>query len=344
MRIHPPRVLRLLRRQNISIMPHELGQRLQVRHCHRPRFRHRGLRRQLIPTCFSIPTLPPLPLPRQQRSTGAWCGCSAPSPIRTCLLPDTRAFSSEPLPTPRRRAMPSPSAPSWNSACSGWTKTARSRTFRDQATYMDVAPEGRCENVRRKICLTLERMAFSRNPPTTRKASAGNRVDFRHSDPPCPPRTTPLPSSPSSKTIAAERAVARTFPQTSGGTPRRISHHYVRSGGAESAHTPGDGRDSGQDHGHDPIPQPPPGSPTAAWAHTKRRSTFRGRATTAPSSFAFLPPPASTGASSCAAPTAPPTHILPLRCSSGRDFPESRTTLLSRKPATSISTRRIPEM
>ena len=29
----------------------------------------------------------------------------------------------------------------------------------DQATYMDVAPGDRCENVRREICLTLEQMA-----------------------------------------------------------------------------------------------------------------------------------------------------------------------------------------
>ena len=30
----------------------------------------------------------------------------------------------------------------------------------DQATYMDVSPDDKCENVRREICLTLERMGI----------------------------------------------------------------------------------------------------------------------------------------------------------------------------------------
>lgn len=45
----------------------------------------------------------------------------------------------------------------------------------DHATYMDVAPEDKCENVRREICLTLERWASGLNPPTTRKVPGRTR-------------------------------------------------------------------------------------------------------------------------------------------------------------------------
>ena len=85
------------------------------------------------PTCFSIPTPATIvPAAMAAGARRAWCGCSA-----TITHPDGTPFdprhpghcSSRPLPTPRRRATPSPSAPSWNSICSGWTKTARSRTF-----------------------------------------------------------------------------------------------------------------------------------------------------------------------------------------------------------------------
>ena len=209
----------------------------------------------------------------------------------------------------------------------------------DQATYMDVAPEDRCENVRREICLTLERMGIQPESSHHEEGPGQNEVDFRYSD--------PLSAADNAvtfltvvKTIAARNGLYADFsPRPLEGRPGSGFHINMSvQGGAEALMHRAMGGIL------DKITDMTLFLNPTVLAHTKRRSTFRGRATTAPSSFAFLPPPASTGASSCAAPTAPPTHILPLRCSSGRDFPESRTTLLSRKPATSISTRRIPEM
>ena len=53
----------------------------------------------------------------------------------------------------------------------------------DQATYMDVAPEDRCENVRREICLTLERMGIQPESSHHEEGPGQNEVDFRYSDP-----------------------------------------------------------------------------------------------------------------------------------------------------------------
>lgn len=52
----------------------------------------------------------------------------------------------------------------------------------DQATYMDVAPEDKCENVRREICLTLERMGIQPESSHHEEGPGQNEVDFRYSD------------------------------------------------------------------------------------------------------------------------------------------------------------------
>lgn len=53
----------------------------------------------------------------------------------------------------------------------------------DNAGYMDIAPEDKGENVRREICLTLERMGI-RPESSHHKAGPGqNEIDFRYSDP-----------------------------------------------------------------------------------------------------------------------------------------------------------------
>ena len=53
----------------------------------------------------------------------------------------------------------------------------------DQATYMDVAPEDRCENVRREICLMLERMGICPESSHHESGPGQNEIDFRYSDP-----------------------------------------------------------------------------------------------------------------------------------------------------------------
>ena len=53
----------------------------------------------------------------------------------------------------------------------------------DQATYMDVEPEDKCENIRREICLTLERMGIQPESSHHEEGPGQNEVDFRYSDP-----------------------------------------------------------------------------------------------------------------------------------------------------------------
>ena len=52
----------------------------------------------------------------------------------------------------------------------------------DNATYMDVAPEDKCENVRREICLTLERMGIQPESSHHEEGPGQNEIDFRYSD------------------------------------------------------------------------------------------------------------------------------------------------------------------
>lgn len=53
----------------------------------------------------------------------------------------------------------------------------------DLAGYMDVAPEDRGENVRREICLTLERMGIIPESSHHESGPGQNEIDFRYSDP-----------------------------------------------------------------------------------------------------------------------------------------------------------------
>ena len=52
----------------------------------------------------------------------------------------------------------------------------------DHATYMDVAPDDKCENVRREICLTLERMGIQPESSHHEQGPGQNEIDFRYSD------------------------------------------------------------------------------------------------------------------------------------------------------------------
>ncbi|MCI7019612.1 MAG: glutamine synthetase family protein [Clostridiales bacterium] len=52
----------------------------------------------------------------------------------------------------------------------------------DQATYMDVSPEDKCENVRREVCLTLEQMGIRPESSHHEQGPGQNEIDFRYSD------------------------------------------------------------------------------------------------------------------------------------------------------------------
>lgn len=53
----------------------------------------------------------------------------------------------------------------------------------DQASYMDIAPEDRGENIRREICLTLEQMGIQPESSHHEEGPGQNEIDFRYSDP-----------------------------------------------------------------------------------------------------------------------------------------------------------------
>ena len=52
----------------------------------------------------------------------------------------------------------------------------------DQASYMDVAPDDKCENVRREICLILEQMGIRPESSHHEEGPGQNEIDFRYSD------------------------------------------------------------------------------------------------------------------------------------------------------------------
>lgn len=53
----------------------------------------------------------------------------------------------------------------------------------DNATYMDIAPSDRGENVRREICLNLEQMGIQPESSHHEEGPGQNEIDFRFSDP-----------------------------------------------------------------------------------------------------------------------------------------------------------------
>ena len=52
----------------------------------------------------------------------------------------------------------------------------------DSASYMDIAPDDKCENVRREICLQLEQMGISPESSHHEEGPGQNEIDFRYSD------------------------------------------------------------------------------------------------------------------------------------------------------------------
>ena len=53
----------------------------------------------------------------------------------------------------------------------------------DNAGYMDIAPDDKGENIRREICLTLERMGIYPESSHHEEGPGQNEIDFIHSDP-----------------------------------------------------------------------------------------------------------------------------------------------------------------
>ena len=53
----------------------------------------------------------------------------------------------------------------------------------DNASYMDIAPEDKGENVRREICLTLEKMGIIPETSHHEEGPGQNEIDFKFSDP-----------------------------------------------------------------------------------------------------------------------------------------------------------------
>lgn len=51
----------------------------------------------------------------------------------------------------------------------------------DNAGYMDIAPEDKCENIRREVCLTLEQMGIRSESSHHEEGPGQNEIDFRYS-------------------------------------------------------------------------------------------------------------------------------------------------------------------
>ncbi|MBR5965474.1 MAG: glutamine synthetase [Treponema sp.] len=52
----------------------------------------------------------------------------------------------------------------------------------DNASYMDIAPEDKGENIRREICFTLEQMGIQPEASHHEEGPGQNEIDFRHAD------------------------------------------------------------------------------------------------------------------------------------------------------------------
>ena len=77
----------------------------------------------------------------------------------------------------------------------------------DNATYMDIAPEDRGENIRREICLTLEQMGIRPEGSHHEEGPGQNEIDFRYSDP-----LTAADNSPKIHSKPAVPAIKQTVP------------------------------------------------------------------------------------------------------------------------------------
>lgn len=62
-------------------------------------------------------------------------------------------------------------------------KGEATKTPYDNASYMDIAPEDRGENIRREVCLTLEQMGIHPESSHHEEGPGQNEIDFRYSDP-----------------------------------------------------------------------------------------------------------------------------------------------------------------
>lgn len=57
------------------------------------------------------------------------------------------------------------------------------KTPYDNASYMDISPEDKGENIRREVCLTLEQMGILPESSHHEEGQGQNEIDFRYSDP-----------------------------------------------------------------------------------------------------------------------------------------------------------------
>ena len=88
----------------------------------------------------------------------------------------------------------------------------------DQAGYMDVAPDDKGENIRREICLTLERMGITPESSHHESGPGQNEIDFRYADP-LSAADYAITFRSAVKTIAGLNGLCADF------SPRPLKHH-----------------------------------------------------------------------------------------------------------------------
>ena len=174
------------------------------------------------------------------------------------------------------------------------------KTPHDNASYMDIAPLDKGENVRRQICLTLEEMNLRPEASHHETGPGQNEIDFAYDS-----------AVTAADNLITFRGVVKTMASVNGLYASFLPKIYRDHPGNGlhinlSLFQNGENVFHGEGDGHSPV------------ACTKRRATSHGATRTAPSSSAFLRRTASTTAWSCALRIRVPIRTSPSPCSSAQ--------------------------
>lgn len=126
----------------------------------------------------------------------------------------------------------------------------------DNASYMDIAPEDRGENIRREICLTLEQMGIQPERSHHEQGPGQNEVDFHYADPLTAADNAVTFRAVVNTIAARNRPVCGLFPQAPAGSAgKRNAHQPFRQGQNRRPHAANSGGHPEICAGNDPVPE-----------------------------------------------------------------------------------------
>ena len=125
----------------------------------------------------------------------------------------------------------------------------------DNASYMDIAPEDKGENVRREVCFTLEQMGIKPESAHHEEGPGQNEIDFRYSDPVTSADNAVTFRGVVNTVAAPQRTLRRLFAKAPRKPLRqRHAHQYIRQiGGRRRCAASGDSRHTGPHIRYDGI-------------------------------------------------------------------------------------------